>query len=220
MIHIHGVMLDVDGTLVDSNDAQAKSWVEAMEDYGYHVPFDKIRSLIGMGGDHLLPTAIGVQKDSEIGQKIDQRHKEIFKERYLSSIHAFPYAQDLLNRMRERGLKLAIATSAPPDELKALLQIVGAADLIADKSSSKDVQHSKPSPDIMPVTLKKLGYPPDEVLMIGDTKYDIEAAKKVGVGTIAFRCGGSSDAELAEAIAIYDGPADLLAHYDSSPLAR
>jgi HAD superfamily hydrolase (TIGR01509 family) len=217
---IHAVIFDVDGTLVNSNDAQAKSWVEALKEFGYSVPYEKVRPLIGMGGDKVLPETIGVQKDSEKGKQISKRRGEIFKEKYLPTIQAFPGAQELLDRMREQGLKLAIATSAQPDELRPLLQIVGAADLIEDKTTSEDAKSSKPDPDVMQVTLKKVGYPPNEVVMIGDTPYDIEAASKVGVGTIAFRCGGWNDADLAGAIAIYNDPADLLAHYDSSPLVQ
>src|SRR2546421_2208634 len=220
MTHIHAVIFDVDGTLVDSNDAQARSWVDALKEFGYSVPYEKVRPLIGMGGDKVLPETIGVQKDSEKGKQISKRRSEIFKEKYLPTIQAFPGAQELLNRMREQGLKLAIASSAQPDELRSLLQIVGAADLIEDKTSSEDAKRSKPDPDVMQVTLKKVGYPPNEVVMIGDTPYDIEAASKVGVGTIAFRCGGWNDADLAGAIAIYNDPADLLAHYDSSPLVQ
>ncbi len=220
MAHIHGVILDVDGTLVDSNDAHAHSWVEAMAESGYAVTFEKVRPLIGMGGDKVLPETIGVDNSSPEGQKISKRRGEIFKERYLSTVRPFPQAQDLLNHMRERGLKLSIASSAKPDELKDLLKIVGAADLIQDKSSSEDTSNSKPSPDIMQITLQKISLPPDSVLMIGDTTYDIEAARKVGVGTIAFRSGGWKDADLKGAVAIYDGPADLLDHYDSSPLAQ
>lgn len=220
MAHIRGVILDVDGTLVDSNNAHAHSWVEAMAEFGYSVPFEKIRPLIGMGGDKVLPETIGVDNSSPEGQKVSKRRGEIFKERYLSSVRPFPHAQDLLNHMRENGLKLAIASSAKPDELKDLLNIVGAADLIQDKSSSEDTSNSKPDPDIMQITLQKIGMPPDEVLMIGDTGYDIESAKKAGVGAIAFRSGGWKDADLTDAIAIYDGPADLLDHYDSSPLAQ
>ena len=220
MTRIHAVIFDVDGTLVNSNDAQAKSWVEALKEFGYSVPYEKVRPLIGMGGDKVLPETIGVQKDSEKGKQISKRRGEIFKEKYLPTIQAFPGAQELLDRMREQGLKLAIATSAQPDELRPLLQIVGAADLIEDKTTSEDAKSSKPDPDVMQVTLKKVGYPPNEVVMIGDTPYDIEAASKVGVGTIAFRCGGWNDADLAGAIAIYNDPADLLAHYDSSPLVQ
>jgi phosphoglycolate phosphatase-like HAD superfamily hydrolase len=112
-----------------------------------------------------------------------------------------------------------VASSAKPDELRALLQIVGAADLIEEKSSSKDVKNSKPDPDIMHVTMEKIGLPADEVVMLGDTPYDIESARKVGVGTIALRCGGWQDRDLAKALAIYTDTADLLSHYDTSPLA-
>lgn len=220
MAHIRGVILDVDGTLVNSNDAHAHSWVEAMAEQGYQVPFDTVRPLIGMGGDKVLPETIGVDKDSPTGKKISQRRGEIFKERYLASVRPFPHAQDLLNHMREHGLKLAVASSAKPDELKSLLSIVGAADLIQDKSSEKDASNSKPAPDIMEVTLRKIGLPANEVLMLGDTAYDIESSKKVGVGTIALRCGGWKDSDLQGAVAIYNDPADLLAHYDESPLAQ
>jgi len=219
MTHIHAVIFDVDGTLVDSNDAQARSWVDALKEFGYSVPYEKVRPLIGMGGDKVLPETIGVQKDSEKGKQISKRRSEIFKKKYLPNVKPFLDAQKLLDRMREQGLKLAIATSAQPDELRPLLQIVGAADLIEDKTSARDVKSSKPDPDVMQVALKRVGYPPNEVVMIGDTPYDIEAARKAGVGTIAFRCGGWSDSDLAGAIAIYNDPADLLAHYDSSPLA-
>jgi HAD superfamily hydrolase (TIGR01509 family) len=216
--HIRGVILDVDGTLVDSNDAHARSWVEAMAENGYHVPYEKVRPLIGMGGDKVLPATTGIQKDSPQGKKISQRRAEIFKERYLPAVQAFPQARELLQRMRASGLKLAVASSAQPDELKALLRIVGASDLIEEESSSKDAQSSKPDPDIVHVTLQRIGFPADQVIMLGDTPYDIEAAQKVGVGTIALRSGGWSDDELRGALAIYNDTADLLAHYDSSPL--
>ncbi len=219
MTQIRGVILDVDGTLVDSNDAHTKSWVDALAEFGYSVPFAKIRPLIGKGGDKVLPETIGVQSESDKGQKISQRRGEIFKARYLPTVHAFPGAQALLDHMRSRGLKLAVASSAKPDELRSLLQLVGAADLIEEKSSSKDAKQSKPDPDIVQVTLKKMDYLPNEVVMLGDTPYDIESAKKAAVRTIAFRSGGWKDADLAGAIAIYDNTADLLAHYDHSPLA-
>jgi HAD superfamily hydrolase (TIGR01509 family) len=217
--YIHGVILDVDGTLVDSNDAHAKSWVEAMAEHDYIVPFEKVRRLIGEGGDKVLPETIGIQAESDEGKQISSRRGEIFKERYLPSVRAFPSAQKLLDHMRARGLKLAVASSAKPDELRALLQIVGAADLIEEKSSSKDVKNSKPDPDIMHVTMEKIGLPADEVVMLGDTPYDIESARKVGVGTIALRCGGWQDRDLTKALAIYTDTADLLSHYDTSPLA-
>lgn len=220
MPHIHGVILDVDGTLIDSNDAHTHSWVEAMAVYGYHVAFDRVRPLIGMGGDKVLPETIHVGKDSEQGKAISQKRAEIFKERYLPHLQAFPGAMELIEQMRKHGLKVAIASSAQPDELQDMLRLVEAADLIKDKTTSQDAPRSKPDPDVMEVTLERIDLPADEVMMIGDTAYDIEAAQKVHVGTIAFRCGGWKDDDLAGAVAIYDGPADLLEHFDSSPLVR
>ena len=219
MKQIQGVILDVDGTLVDSNDAHAKAWVEAMAENGYTVAFERVRPLIGMGGDKVLPETIGVDKHCELGKRISNRRKEIFMKRYLPGIRAFPGAKELLEKMRKSGLKIAIASSAEKDELQALLQIVGASDLVEEETSSQDAKRSKPDPDVMQVTLERVGLPANRVLMIGDTPFDIEAAQKVKVGTIAFRCGGWKDSDLAGAIAIYDGPADLLAHYDDSPLA-
>jgi len=220
MAQIHGVILDIDGTLVNSNDATANAWVEAMKDYGYDVPFEKIRPLIGMGGDRVLPETIGVEKESHIGKQISTRRKQIYKDRYLPTLQAFPGAKALLQEMRKHGLKLAVATSAEEDEAKALLKIVGAEDLIDVQTTAYDVKSSKPSPDMIHVTLERIGYSPDEVVMLADTAYDIEAAKNAGVVTIALRCGGWKDTDLAGAIAIYNDPADLLVHYQSSPLMK
>lgn len=218
MSNIHGVILDVDGTLILSNDAHAKAWEEALADFGYFVLYEKIRPLIGMGGDKVLPETIGLQKESEDGIKISAKRKEIFRKKYVPNLQAAPGAADLVLHMRENGLKLAVASSADKDELEDLLQIVGVSKLIEEETSSRDASRSKPDPDIMQVTLQRIGLPADQVLMLGDTPYDIEAAGKVGVGTIALRCGGWSDPELKGAIAIYDDPADLLSHYDTSPL--
>src|SRR5438105_10372547 len=121
-----------------------------MAEQGYQVPFEKVRPLIGMGGDKVLPQTLGIAKDSEIGKRISQRRKEIFKQRYLPHLKAFPGAMELLERMHEQGLKLLIATSAEPDEMQALLQIIGprAPELFARSISAQEAQHSKPDPDV------------------------------------------------------------------------
>ena len=222
MTQIHGAMLDIDGTIVDSNDAHAHAWVQAMSEHGYDVPFEKLRPLIGMGGDKVLPETLGIAKDSDEGKRISQRRKEIFMKTYLPHLKAFPQARELLQRMHDQGLKLVVATSAEPDELNGLLNVIGphVADLFAQEETSKDVKQSKPDPDVVQKALQRMGYTPGEVLMIGDTAYDIEAAGRTNVKTIAFRCGGWSDHDLTGAIAIYDGPADLLAHYEQSSLMK
>jgi len=220
--HIHGVILDIDGTLVDSNDAHAHAWVQALAEAGYHVDFAQVRPLIGMGGDKVLPEVAGVQKDSQQGQQISKRRKALFLTEYLPHLHAFPQAWQLLQQLHKQGFTLAIATSAEPDELQGLLKVIHphATDLFAEETSAKDASHSKPDPDVIHAALQKLDMPAAQSIMLGDTAYDIEAAAQAGVKTIAFRSGGWSDRDLQGSSAIYDGPADLLAHYQQSPLAQ
>lgn len=220
MAQIHGVILDVDGTLIDSNDALAKAWLEAMAQYGHFVPYEQIRWLIGEGGDKLMPQTLGLSSQSDEGKKISARRKAVFTQLYMPTLQAFPETRELVERIHASGLKVAIGSSAKQDELEAELRIVNIEDLVDVVVSGSDVEHSKPSPSIVEVALEKLGLPPDEVVMIGDTPYDIESAAKARVGTIAMRTGGWTDKELARAIAIYSDPADLLEHYATSPLAQ
>ena len=220
MPRIRGVLLDVDGTLIDSNDQHAQAWVEAFERGKYPITYDIIRPLIGMGGDNILPRLIGRKNDDPEAKQLSAWRAEIFKARYLAKIQAFPRTRDLLQHMYDQGLKLAVATSAKEDELQPLLDRVGATDLIAHQASSDDAPKSKPDGDIVGAALAKLGLDPAEVLMLGDTPYDVEAAAKRGVRVIAFRAGGWTDPYLTGALAVYADPADLLARYAESPLAR
>lgn len=220
MKRFKGILLDVDGTLVDSNDAHARAWVEALREGGHDVSYDKVRKAIGMGSDNLLPNTVGVEKDSEEGKKLIKRWEEIFTERYQPHLKAFPRSKELLQQMKDSGYKLVVASSAKKDQLEVLLKIAGADKIVDEETSSDDAKRSKPNPDIIEVALDKLGYPAEEAVMLGDTPYDIESAAKAGVKTIAFRCGGWQDADLKGAIGIYDNPADLLSHFDSSPLGN
>jgi HAD superfamily hydrolase (TIGR01509 family) len=217
---IRGVILDIDGTLVDSNDAHARAWVEALAEHGINVEYEKARRLIGMGGDKLLPELTGLEEDSARGEKIGESRSKIFKTKYMPHLKPFPRVKELLARMTEDGIRLVVASSAKEDELKELLKIAGADEFIEDKTSSSDAENSKPDPDIVEAALGDLGLPPDEVVMIGDTPYDVEAAARAGIKTLAFRSGGWQDAELPGAVAVYQDAADLLARYDSSPLAK
>lgn len=216
---LRGVILDVDGTLVDSNDGHARAWVEALSEHGIEVPYARVRRLVGMGGDNLLPELTGLDHESERGKSISRRRSAIFKEKYLPSVEAFPRTRDLLLRMRDAGLRLSVGSSAKAEELKPLLAKAGVGDLIEATTSASDAESSKPDPDIVQAAFGELSLGPDEVLMLGDTPYDIEAARRAGVGTVAFRCGGWDDEGLKGALAVYDGAADLLARFDRSPFA-
>ena len=213
-------ILDVDGTLIDSNDAHAHAWVDTFAEFGRDLPFERVRPLIGMGGDKLLPEISGLSKDSEDGEKLSERRTQIFRERYVPTLRPFPHARELLERMRADGLKLVVATSARESELEGLLRAAGVEDLLHDTTTSSDAEHSKPDPDIVQAALDRSGCDADSAVMLGDTPYDIEAATKAGITIVALRCGGWGDDDLGGAAAIYEDPADLLAQYETSPFAR
>lgn len=221
MMALEGVILDVDGTLVLSNDAHAQAWVEAFADYGYEIQFEKVRPLIGMGGDLVIPKMVAELNSEEgIGKQISERRKELIIKKFSSQLVSANGSRELVQKMQGAGLHLIIASSATSQEMDVLLKIAGVDDLIPEHTTSNDAENSKPAPDIVEVALKKANLEPDKAVMLGDTPYDIESAGKAGVGVIAFRCGGFSDEQLSDAIAIYDDPADLLQQYDRSPLAE
>jgi phosphoglycolate phosphatase-like HAD superfamily hydrolase len=218
---LHTVLLDVDGTLIDSNDAHARAWVDALRAHGYVVPFEQVRPLIGMGGDKLLPELTGLDPESGEAERIGATRSGLFLERELPALRGTRGARALLERLLERGLELVVATSAKSDEVRALLEQAGVADLIELASSADDAERSKPDPDIVQAALRLSRSQAAHSAMLGDTPYDVEAAARARVPSIALRCGGWwDDAALARAAAIYDDPADLLAHFDESVLGR
>jgi HAD superfamily hydrolase (TIGR01509 family) len=215
-----GVIFDIDGTLVDSNDAHAQSWVETFAEAGYDVPFDAVRPLIGMGADKLLPKTIGIKHDSKEGKKLIKRRSEIFRKKYLPKLRPLQGSRALVLRVRSDGLKAIVATSAKDEELEGLLKAAEVADLMEEKATASDAKRSKPDPDIVEAAIEESGIASTNLVMIGDTPYDIEAATKANVRAIAFRSGGWNDEALRGAVETYEGPADLLAHYDSSLLGK
>ncbi len=215
-----GVALDVDGTLVDSVDAHARAWVAALAQFGVKVAFEDVRPLIGMGGDKLLANVSGISSDSDVGRAISRRRSEVFRDTELPHLRPMPGAHDLIETLRARGLTLGVATSAKQDELRGLLEVVDATWLLGDATDAEDVSSTKPDPDVVHAALSRMGTSAASTVLIGDTRWDVEAGARAGVRVIAVRCGGSSDADLAGAVAIYDDPAHLLAHLEASPLAR
>ena len=202
-----GVILDVDGTLVDSNDAHARAFEEAFREARYEVPFERIRPLIGKGSDKLMPELIG-RYDEPVGK----RKTAIFKARYLPRLQPFRGVRELLSWLKRRGVKLAVASSAGKDELDALLEAAGARELIDSRTDADDAEDSKPDPDIVQAALARLGAPAARCVMVGDTPYDAEAAARAGVPFIGVLCGGWPAARLQPAIAVRHDPADLLLH--------
>jgi HAD superfamily hydrolase (TIGR01509 family) len=220
MAAIRAVLLDVDGTLIDSNDAHAHAWVDVGRKFGHAIAFDDVRRKIGMGGDRVLPQLTGLQEESDEGARMLERRGEIFRSRYLPSLKAFPNARKLLERLKDDGLQLVVATSASESDLGALLEQAGLDDLLTRSVNSDDAESSKPAPDIVEAAVEEAGVDAAACVMIGDTPYDVGAARRAGVPIIGVRCGGWSEDELDGAAEVYDDVAALLAAYDRSLLGR
>lgn len=217
MAPYRGVIFDIDGTLVDSNDAHARAWVRAFADQGIEVPFEQVRPLIGMGGDQLVPRVTGIEKDDPRYQPLSDGWKRHFQEDELPGLRAQPGSRALIEALRSRGLRLIVGTSADEALVEGLLKIAQVDDLLTEYTTASDVEASKPEPDIVQAAVTKLGLSPAEVLMVGDTPFDIESARKAGVATVALRCGG--DDRFEGAAAVYDSPQDWLDHLEESPVA-
>ncbi|MCW2682667.1 MAG: family hydrolase [Blastococcus sp.] len=217
----HIAVVDVDGTLVDSNYQHAIAWYRSLRSLGETYPIWRIHRLIGMGGDQLLPTLAGDEVEERIGDEARERQgKEI--DALLDEIAPLPGARDLLLAIKERGHRLVLASSGQQRHVDFALDLLDARGIADGWTSSADADATKPAPDLLQVALEKLGAAPDAPsVMIGDSVFDVEAAKNAGMPTIALRSGGFGDDELrdAGAVAIYDTPGDLAAALDETDLA-
>lgn len=209
MEKIKAVLFDVDGTLVESNEAHAKSWEDAFKRSGLNIPYRVIKPCIGMGGDHLLPRLAGIQSESEKGRALSKLRGEIFRRDYLPHLKPLPGADKLLKRLGELGYKLVIATSASKEDGSAILKKFGFDHLVDNVTNSSDADNSKPEPDLIKEALRKAGVDASEAIMVGDTPYDVEAAVRAGVKAIAFTSGGWKAEELSGAERVFSGPEEL-----------
>ncbi|MBP0437188.1 HAD family hydrolase [Tianweitania sediminis] len=219
---IKAVIFDIDGTLVESNDMHVLAWQEAFASVG--AKFDKaaIHEQIGKGTDMLVPTLLP-EADEKMLKKLGEVHGEIFKRKFLQAVKAFPGAHDLLARVRAAGKLAVLASSASAGDLDHYLDLLKARDLVAATTSADDVEHTKPAPDIFASALAKVApLTSDQVLVVGDTPYDVQAATRCGIAAVAVRSGNFSDEVLRHAgpLALYDDVAALLAGFDNSPLAQ
>jgi phosphoglycolate phosphatase-like HAD superfamily hydrolase len=212
------VLLDVDGTLIDSNDAHAHSWCDALAEFDRPVEFARIRRLIGKGGDKLLAETVGLSNTEGPGRSISRRRQQLFLRDHVPNLKPFPQSAELVRRMHDEGFKLAIATSAKTKEMNILLEIVGVQSWIDATTSSDDAEESKPDPDIVCAAIQKLKVPASQSVLLGDTPYDIEAATRADVATIALLSGGWQLEDLQGSLAVYRDCSHLLDHFEQSPL--
>jgi HAD superfamily hydrolase (TIGR01549 family) len=210
-------IFDIDGTLVDSNKLHVDSWDRAFRKFGKQFPREKLRAQIGKGSDQYLPEFLTKKEIADFGKDLDEYRSELFRKEYLPRVRPFPKVHELFQRIRDDHKQIALASSGKKAETKHYIDLLKIDNLIDGYVSGDDADNSKPAPDIFAASLKKLGgISPADAVTVGDTRFDIEAARKAGLKTIAFLCGGTSESVLrkAGAVAIYRDPADFLAHYD------
>lgn len=218
---IRAVIFDVDGTLVDSNELHVDAWDEVFRQFGKEFPRAKLHQHVGKGGDKYVPEFLTEAEMRSIGAEAEQLHGEIFKRKYIERVRPFPKARELLQRIREDGKRVVLASSASGSEIEHYIATAEFGDLIDAFTTKTDVSNSKPSPDVFRRALNLVHAQPSEAIVVGDSPFDILAAKKIDLASVALLCGGFSEDELrAEgAIAIFKDPADLLEHYARSPLS-
>jgi HAD superfamily hydrolase (TIGR01549 family) len=215
---VPAALLDVDGTLVDTNYHHAMAWFRAFRDHGIALPVWRIHRHIGMGGDQLVPALVpGIEQDvhEAIEETRGQRYAELIDE-----VQAFAEAHDLIEDLKERGTSVVLASSSPQDELDHYLDLLDARELLDAWTTKDDVDATKPDPDLVVAALEKSGA--DEAVMVGDTPWDVEAARKAGIDTICLITGGWSKHELldAGAAAVYESIEELRLNLENTPLSK
>jgi HAD superfamily hydrolase (TIGR01549 family) len=213
---IEAFIFDVDGTLIDSNDFHAKAWEKAFAKYDKQIPFDKIRPQIGKGADTLLPEFLTEAEIEKFGDELADLRGEIFKKEYLKKIKPFPKVRELFQKIKDDGIKIALASSANEEEVEEYKKIANVEDLVEKTTTADDAESSKPEPDIFQAALKLLGNPKLEtVLVVGDTPYDAIAATKAKLKIVGVLCGKFPENDLRDegCIEIFQNPADLLENY-------
>lgn len=218
----NAVIFDVDGTLIDTNALHSEAWVEAFRHFGVKVDPGDVRRQMGKGGDQLMPSFLPPDLIAKRGGEIERFRVELFKRRYLPQARAFPGVRDLFQRLREEGRRIALASSAKTDELERYKALAGIPDLVDAETSADDVERSKPYPDIFRAALDRLRpLQAEEVIVVGDSPFDAEAARQVGLKMVGLLCGGFDAQALRSVgvVAVYRDVRDLLDHYDASPLA-
>jgi HAD superfamily hydrolase (TIGR01509 family) len=219
---IEALLCDIDGTLVQSNWLHAEAWRLAFAAMDIMVEQEEVRRQIGKGGDELIPVFVPWWKRKQVEEPLKRYRKYIFQQDFLPQVKALPHARDFLVRVKQAGIRPALASSADKDELLIYKKIVGMEDLIEEETSANDADRSKPHPDIFSAALERLKLPASSCMALGDTPYDAEAAGNAGLRTIGVTTGGWSREELLAAgcVEAYESVAELLERFEQSALVR
>ncbi len=213
-------VLDIDGTLVDTNYQHALAWFRAFRAHGIVLELWRIHRHIGMGGDQLVAAITDESTEDELGDRIRDAESRHYLE-LIEEVEPMDGSRELIEDLKRRGHKVVLASSAKQDEVDHYLDQLDARELADAWTTSADVEATKPQPDLIQTALERIGGEPQEAVMVGDTPWDVEAASRAGVGTVAVRTGGFGADELREAgaIAIFESVQELRERLDETPLA-
>jgi HAD superfamily hydrolase (TIGR01549 family) len=209
------VVLDVDGTLLDSNYHHTVAWARAFESIDVTVPLWRIHRHIGMGGDRLVPAVAGDEVEERSGEQVRDRWEKEYDE-LIDQTRLFECARELLAALRDRGVTVALASSSIPKHAEHAFELLDAERLTDNATTAEDAEESKPHPELVDEALARVGDGAGRACLVGDSVWDVEAAARAGVPAYGLLAGGYGRAELEEAgaVAVYDDVADLLAHLD------
>ncbi len=212
-------ILDIDGTLVDTNYHHAIAWYRAFRQHDVIVPIWRIHRHMGMGGDQVIAALTDERTNEEKGDDIRTAEKALYLA-FVDEISVMNGARELMQRLKDDGLAVVLASSAKENEVERYLDMLDARDLADGWTTSADVDATKPEPDLVRAALEKAGAEPDDAVMLGDTTWDCEAAARAGVATVALMTGGFSEQELrdAGAVAVFESIPELLERLDETPL--
>ena len=203
-MHLKAILLDIDGTLVDSNDKHTDCWVEAFAHFDKQVEWEVVRQQIGKGGDLLVPDTLNAREMRKFGEKIRKYRGELWMKKYMKSVQPFPGIKEALKELHERGLKLAFASSSNENEVEYYVSLLEAEELLEGSTSKGDAQFSKPSPEIFQAALERVGTKPERTLVAGDTPYDVTASHRACLAIAALLCGGFEREQLSKAEFLFD----------------
>jgi HAD superfamily hydrolase (TIGR01549 family) len=211
---LQGIIFDVDGTLVDSNDAHARCWLEAFEYFGKRFEYDEVFQHIGKGGDLLVPDLLNAKEMRKFGEDVKELRTKLYKNKYLPNVKPFPRVRELFEQLRGRDVRVALASSSDPDEVDHYTKLLGVAELIDGSTSKRDAEFSKPSPEIFRVALRRIGTDPDVTLTVGDTPYDILASHRAALPIAAVLSGGFQRDQLNKADFLFADVAEIVRKLD------
>jgi HAD superfamily hydrolase (TIGR01549 family) len=211
-------LLDVDGTLVDTNYHHAIAWYRAFREHGLTMPVWRIHRHIGMGGDQLVAAVAGKRVEDRQGDSLRAAETALYAD-LIGEVQPFADARRLLELLDGRGHRLVLASSGKRDEIDHYLDLLDARKLVEAWTTSADVERTKPDPDLVHAAVDKVGG--GEAVLVGDSTWDCEAAARAGVPTVAVLTGGFSEQELREAgaVAVFESLTDLCERLDETPLA-